>query len=89
MSGNKANPTEDAKRLLTHLRQLKNDRGAMAELRCTLSTRQGLACLAITGAYWGHRQSSHRNYCRFICAPSKRNHDGQSRHDLPPTEGAA
>ncbi len=37
MSGNQSDPKEDAKRLLTYLRKLKNDRGAMAELRCTLS----------------------------------------------------
>lgn len=31
------NPREEAARFLGHLRQFKNDRGAMAELRCALS----------------------------------------------------
>jgi CRISPR system Cascade subunit CasB len=35
MSG--SDPKEDAKRILGYLRKLKEDRGAMAELRCALS----------------------------------------------------
>jgi len=38
MSGNQPDPKEDAKRLLAYLRELKNDRGAMADLRCALSS---------------------------------------------------
>jgi len=37
MNGNQYNPKEEATRLLSYLRRLKNDRGAMAELRCALS----------------------------------------------------
>ncbi len=37
MSANQPEPKEAARRLLTYLRQLKNDRGAMADLRCALS----------------------------------------------------
>lgn len=37
MNANQPDPTETAKRLLAYLRQLKNDRGAMADLRCALS----------------------------------------------------
>jgi len=37
MSANQPDPRETAVRLLTYLRQLKNDRGAMADLRCALS----------------------------------------------------
>lgn len=37
MSANQPDPKESATRLLKHLRQLKDDRGAMADLRCTLS----------------------------------------------------
>ena len=37
MSGNQLDPKENAKRLLVYLRQLKNDRGRMADLRCALS----------------------------------------------------
>jgi CRISPR system Cascade subunit CasB len=38
MSTYQGNPKEAAGRLLTYLRQLKNDRGAMADLRCALSS---------------------------------------------------
>ena len=37
MSGNQLDPKENARRLLDYLRQLKNDRGKMADLRCALS----------------------------------------------------
>lgn len=37
MSGNQYDPKEEAKRILAYLRRFKNDRGAMAELRCALS----------------------------------------------------
>lgn len=37
MSANQPDPKEAAARLLAYLRQLKNDRGAMADLRCTLN----------------------------------------------------
>jgi len=37
MSANQLDPRETAARLLAYLRQLKNDRGAMADLRCALS----------------------------------------------------
>jgi len=37
MSAKQADPREDAARLLAHLRQVKNDRGAMADLRCALN----------------------------------------------------
>jgi CRISPR system Cascade subunit CasB len=37
MSGNQPDPKEAAARLLTYLRQLKNNRGAMADLRCALN----------------------------------------------------
>jgi hypothetical protein len=36
MSVNQPDPKEAAGRLLAYLRQLKNDRGAMADLRCAL-----------------------------------------------------
>ena len=37
MSSNPSNPRQTAARLLAFLRQLKGDRGAMADLRCALS----------------------------------------------------
>ena len=37
MSANQPDPKEAAARLLAYLRQLKNDRGAMADLRCALN----------------------------------------------------
>ncbi|MBZ5514846.1 MAG: type I-E CRISPR-associated protein Cse2/CasB [Acidobacteriia bacterium] len=37
MSADQFDPKEAAARLLAHLRRLKNDRGAMADLRCALS----------------------------------------------------
>ncbi len=37
MSGNLPDPKEAATRLLAYLRRLKNDRGAMADLRCALN----------------------------------------------------
>lgn len=37
MSVHQSDPRETAAQLLAHLRQLKNDRGAMADLRCALS----------------------------------------------------
>lgn len=37
MSANQSDPREDAARLMAYLRRLRNDRGAMAELRCALS----------------------------------------------------
>ena len=37
MSANQTDPTQVAARLLVHLRKLKNDRGAMADLRCALN----------------------------------------------------
>jgi CRISPR system Cascade subunit CasB len=37
MSAKQSDPREDAARLLAHLRQVKNDRGAMADLRCALN----------------------------------------------------
>lgn len=37
MNTNQSDPKETAARLLAYLRQLKNDRGAMADLRCALS----------------------------------------------------
>ena len=37
MNTGKSDPKENAERLLAYLRQLKNDRGAMANLRCALS----------------------------------------------------
>lgn len=37
MSAHQTDPKETAKRLLDYLRQLKDDRGAMADLRCALS----------------------------------------------------
>ena len=37
MRANQPDPKESAARLLKHLRQLKDDRGAMADLRCALS----------------------------------------------------
>jgi CRISPR system Cascade subunit CasB len=37
MSVNEPDPKEAAGRLLAYLRQLKNDRGAMADLRCALN----------------------------------------------------
>jgi len=37
MSANQLDPKETAARLLAYLRRLKNDRGAMAALRCALS----------------------------------------------------
>jgi hypothetical protein len=37
MSANKSDPKERATRLLGYLRQLKIDRGAMADLRCALN----------------------------------------------------
>jgi len=37
MSVNQPNPKETAARLLAYLRRLRNDRGAMADLRCALS----------------------------------------------------
>ena len=37
MSADQFDPKELAARLLAHLRQLKNDRGAMADLRCVLN----------------------------------------------------
>src|ERR1039457_2141532 len=38
MSVNQPDPKEAAARLLAYLRQLKNDRGAMADLRCALNS---------------------------------------------------
>jgi len=38
MSTDRFDPREAAKHLLTHLRRLQNDRGAMADLRCALSS---------------------------------------------------
>lgn len=44
MMNNQSNPKESATRLLAHLRQLRNDRGAMADLRCALNaTRRSRA----------------------------------------------
>jgi CRISPR system Cascade subunit CasB len=40
MSANQPAPKAAAARLLAYLRQLKNDRGAMADLRCALSPMQ-------------------------------------------------
>lgn len=40
MSVDRSDPKEAAARLMAYLRQLKNDRGAMADLRCTLSPAQ-------------------------------------------------
>jgi CRISPR system Cascade subunit CasB len=40
MSANQPNPKEAAAHLLAYLRQLKNDRGAMAGLRCALNPTQ-------------------------------------------------
>jgi CRISPR system Cascade subunit CasB len=40
MSVKQPNPKEAAARLLVYLRQLKNDRGAMADLRCALKPTQ-------------------------------------------------
>ena len=37
MSTNRPDPKEAAARLLAYLRELKNDRGAMADLRCALN----------------------------------------------------
>jgi CRISPR system Cascade subunit CasB len=37
MITNQSDPEETAERVLTYLRRLRNDRGAMAELRCALS----------------------------------------------------
>ena len=37
MSDNRPDPKEAAARLLVYLRRLKNDRGAMADLRCALN----------------------------------------------------
>lgn len=37
MSGNQSDPKETGARLLAYLRQLKNDRGSMADLRCALN----------------------------------------------------
>jgi CRISPR system Cascade subunit CasB len=37
MTANQPDPKEAAARLLDHLRRLKSDRGAMADLRCALS----------------------------------------------------
>jgi CRISPR system Cascade subunit CasB len=37
MSGNQPGPKETAARLLAYLRRLKDDRGAMADLRCALN----------------------------------------------------
>ena len=37
MSADQSDPKGAAARLLAHLRRLKNDRGAMADLRCALS----------------------------------------------------
>ncbi|MCZ2079103.1 MAG: type I-E CRISPR-associated protein Cse2/CasB [Bryobacteraceae bacterium] len=37
MRGTRQEPGEEAKKLLRYLRELKNDRGAMADLRCALS----------------------------------------------------
>ena len=37
MSAHQTDPKETAKRLLDYLRRLKDDRGAMADLRCALS----------------------------------------------------
>ena len=37
MSSNQSDPKQTATRLLAYLRQLKTDRGAMADLRCALS----------------------------------------------------
>ncbi|MGA2076151.1 MAG: type I-E CRISPR-associated protein Cse2/CasB [Terriglobia bacterium] len=37
MSGSQPDPKDGAKRLLAYLRRLKNDRGAMADLRCALN----------------------------------------------------
>lgn len=37
MSTNRSDPKDDGARILAYLRQLKNDRGAMADLRCALN----------------------------------------------------
>ena len=37
MSTNRPDPKEAAARLLAYQRELKNDRGAMADLRCALN----------------------------------------------------
>ena len=37
MSSNQPDPKEAAARLLAYLRRLKNDKGAMADLRCALN----------------------------------------------------
>ena len=58
--------------LLAYLRQLKNDRGAMADLRCALNPASAPA----PGRCWPrgrHRQSAHRSRCRPVRLPSRRN----------------
>ncbi len=41
MSSNQTSPKESGARLLAYLRQRENDRGAMADLRCALSSSLG------------------------------------------------
>lgn len=53
MSNKQSDPKETAARLLDHLRQLKNDRGAMADLRCALSPARAPRAWPLLGRVGG------------------------------------
>ncbi len=84
MSDNQPDPKETAARLLAYLRQLKNDRGAMADLRCALSPAQlprAWPLLARVGGIGNPRIEAVAGL--FAYHPDE-THSGQPRHDLPP-----
>jgi len=53
MSGNQPDPKETAARLLAYLRRLKNDRGALADLRCALSPTKRARAWPLLGRVGG------------------------------------
>ena len=83
MSANQTDPTQVAARLLVHLRKLKNDRGAMADLRCALNPTKLPRSWPLLARVGGIGNPRIETVAGLFAYHPGRNSRRQSRNDLP------
>ena len=88
MSADQSDPKEAAAHLLAYLRKLKNDRGAMADLRCALNPTKLPRAWPLLARVGGIGNPRIETVAGLVRLPSGRNSDRQSRNDLLATSDA-
>ena len=86
MSDSQPNPQETAAGLLAYLRQLKSDRGAMADLRRALNPAQRHRAWPLLARVGGIEQSAHRGRRRPVRVSPRR--DGMGATWAQPAAGS-